>query len=71
MRASLLEAMQALRRALAVEHQLPEPSTLEEALLPPLSHCWGETLPILRGFLGNATQPWQGVVEALAKPGNS
>jgi len=65
-RASLLEAMHALGRALAVEHQFPEPATLDDVLLPPISHCWREALPLLRNFVANPTHPWQPVCQSLA-----
>ena len=41
-RAALLEAVAALGCALAVQHRLPEPASLDDALLPPLSPCWKE-----------------------------
>jgi hypothetical protein len=66
-RAPLLEAVQQLARALAVENRLPEPASLDEALLPPLSHCWNEALPLLRSFAAESAQPWKPVADALDK----
>ncbi len=65
-RAALLAAMHELGHALAVEHRLPEPPTLDDALQPPVSHGWGETLPVLRGFLKEAASDWKPVAERLA-----
>ena len=65
-RAALLAAAGALAHALAVEHRLPGPAALEDALLPPLSHCWKESLPVLRTFAADATSDWRPVVECLA-----
>ena len=65
-RAALLEAVLPLGRALAIEGRLPEPATLEDALLPPLAHHWRETLTPLRQFAGNAAAPWRPVVECLS-----
>ena len=64
-RAALLEAALATSCALAIENRLPEPSALDDALLPPLSHCWSGTLFSLRRFSADATQPSKPVVEAL------
>jgi hypothetical protein len=66
-RAPLQDAIHNLARALAVENRLPEPARLDDALLPPLSHCWNEALPLLRGFIAEASQPWKPVAEALDK----
>jgi hypothetical protein len=64
-RAALLDAAQSLGRALAVESRSPEPATLDDALLPPLSHGWKEALTSLRGFVADPTAPWQPVAERL------
>src|SRR5438132_617211 len=53
-RTALLEAVLPLGRALALENRLPEPSTLDETLLPPLAHQWREALTSLRHFAGDA-----------------
>jgi hypothetical protein len=66
-RSALLEASVLLSRALAVENRLPEPKDLDDALLPPLSHCWKESLPILRAFATDIATPWQSLADALAK----
>src|SRR5437660_6062405 len=63
-RAPLREAIHNLARALAVENRLPEPASLDDALLPPLSHCWNEALPLLRSFVAEALQPWKPVADA-------
>jgi hypothetical protein len=64
-RAPLLDAAFALARALAVELRAPEPASLDDALLPPLSRGWKEALPVLRAFQTDAMQPWSPVVETL------
>jgi SNF2 family DNA or RNA helicase len=43
------------------------PTSLEDALLPPLSHCWQEPLPLLRTFMADALQPWQPLAQSLEK----
>jgi len=65
-RAALLETMLELGQALAVERRLPEPPKLEDALQPPVSHGWGEALPMLRGFLKESAARWKPVAEWLA-----
>jgi hypothetical protein len=64
-RAALLEGMLPLGRALAMEQRLPEPPSLKDALLPPLSMCWKEALPHLREFTGDAARPCQPILAAL------
>jgi hypothetical protein len=66
-RAPLQDAIHNLARALAVENRLPEPASLDDALLPPLSHFWSEALPLLRGFVAEASQPWKPVADAIDK----
>jgi hypothetical protein len=68
-RSPLSEAIHTLACALAVESRLPEPATIDEALLPPLSHCWNEALPLLRGFVAETSRPWRPVAEALDRMG--
>jgi len=66
-RAALLEAIHPLGRALAIEARLPEPPTLDDTLLPPLSHGWKDALPVLRAFAADAAQPWQPALDFLGK----
>ena len=66
-RAALLEAWRPLGCALAVEHRLPEPASPDDALLPPLSACWKEALPLLREFQADAARPCPPVLEVLAR----
>ncbi len=66
-RAPLLEAALALGRALAVEARLPEPASLDDALLPPLTHCWRASQGPLRSAVADATQPWRVFLSALEK----
>jgi hypothetical protein len=65
-RAALLEAVPLLGCALAVQHRFPEPASLDDALLPPLSPCWKQALPLLREFTSDAARPCQALLEALA-----
>jgi hypothetical protein len=55
--------------ALAVENRLPEPAALKDLLLPPISPCWQEALPLLRDLSANPARPCQPVLEALGKFG--
>ncbi|MCX6926258.1 MAG: SNF2-related protein, partial [Verrucomicrobia bacterium] len=64
-RAALLEALPPLGCALAIQHRFPEPASLDHALLPPLSSCWKEALPLLRGFTSDVAHACQPVLEAL------
>lgn len=66
-RPALLEAALLLGRALAVERRVPVPDTCEDTLLPPLSHAWGETLPVLRGFAADANASWAPLAERLGQ----
>ena len=65
-RGALLEAVPPLGRALALQHRLPEPASLEDALLPPLSPCWKDALGLLRQFVADTAHPCQPILEALA-----
>jgi ERCC4-related helicase len=64
-RPALLDAALGFSRALAVEHRLPEPTELKDALLPPLSSCWGNALPPLTAFLQEPATDWKPVSECL------
>jgi hypothetical protein len=64
-RAPLLEAAFEMARALAVENRFPEPATLDQALLPPLSPAWGEALTPLRAYHADPAHPWLAIVTAL------
>jgi len=65
-RVALLDAASALGRTLAVEARLPQPTSLDDALRPPLSHCWKDALTPLRQFVADAGSAWQPVMQALA-----
>jgi hypothetical protein len=65
-RGALLEAALSLGRGLAVEGRLPEPAALDDALLPPLSHCWKEALSPLRAFVADTAGAWRPAADALA-----
>lgn len=65
-RAALSEAILPLGRALAIEHRLPEPARIDEALLAPLAHCWGSALADLRQFTADANAHWKPIYERLA-----
>jgi hypothetical protein len=66
-RLALLDAIEPLGRALAVENRLPEPQSLEDALLPPLGTAWKEALPLLRNFLRETSQPVPPVLSVLGQ----
>src|SRR5438046_7392446 len=44
---------------------LPQPATTDEAVLPPLSHCWNDALPLVRTFVAESSPSWRPVAEAL------
>ncbi len=66
-RQAVLETIQQLAGALAVEHRLSEPAGLSDALGAPLSHLWGEALPALRALVGNPGSSWKPAAERLAR----
>jgi hypothetical protein len=66
-RAALLLALLQRARARAIENRLPVPTTVEEALQPPLAHLWGASLPVLRDYLSDANSPWRPVWETLTR----
>lgn len=62
------ESLLPLAKGLAVENRMPEPGSLEDALLPPLALHWKEALEPLRQFqqdAGAACQPALAAVEKL------
>jgi hypothetical protein len=65
-RAPLLDAAFAVARALALESRAPEPASLDDALLPPLSHCWKAALMPLRQLQTDPNTNWQTASQALA-----
>ncbi len=64
-RAALLDALLPLGCALAVENRLPEPASLQDALLPPLGLVWKDALSTLRNFVQDASQPVTAAVAAI------
>jgi hypothetical protein len=66
-RVALLEAVEPLGRALAVENRLPEPQSLGDALLPPLGTAWKGALPLVRNFLRETSQPVPPILCALGQ----
>jgi hypothetical protein len=66
-RLALLDAIEPLGRALAVENRLPEPQSLEDALLPPLGSAWKAALPLVRSFLRDTAQPVPPILSALGQ----
>jgi len=51
--------------ALAVEQRLPEPPSLNDALLPTLAAAWKDALPIVREFAWDNARPCWQVLEVL------
>jgi hypothetical protein len=64
---ALLDAVLPLGRALAIEGRLPEPGNIQEALLAPLSHRWGEALKPLRDLPNDSATPLGPVLALLQK----
>ena len=64
-RSALLETMLPLGCAFAVEQRLPEPASLNDALLPPLAAAWKDALPVVREFAWDNARPCAPVLEAL------
>ena len=65
-RAPMLEAILFSSRALAVEHRLPEPLLLDDALRAPLSHCWAQSLETVKTFATDPSHPWPPVAALLS-----
>jgi hypothetical protein len=66
-RVALLETLLPLGRALAIENRLPQPNSLDDVLLAPLSLCWNDALTVLRGFIADPAQPCAPVLTALER----
>jgi superfamily II DNA or RNA helicase len=66
-RQALMDAIEPLGCALAVENRLPEPRCLEDALLPPLGAAWKDALPLLRDVLREPTHRLPPVLSALGR----
>ncbi len=66
-RSPLLEAAHAVAHALAVEHRLPPPTELPDALRAPLSQAWPDALPLIRAFVADPNQPWPPVHAILSR----
>ena len=66
-RAALLDAVLPLGCALAVENRLPEPASLQDALLPPLGLAWKDAMSILRPFVQDASHPVAPALAALER----
>jgi hypothetical protein len=64
-RTPLLDSAHALGCALAVQHRLPEPANLDDALMPPLSHFWQDALAPLRDFINDKNRPCSELLERL------
>jgi hypothetical protein len=64
-RKHLTEAIHRLGSAFAIRLRSPEPASAADALLPPISHCWGSALASLRNYLsGNRADP-EAAIKAL------
>jgi len=61
----LHDAILQLGKALAIRQRLPAPSTIEDALSPPLLTAWGEVAPPLRAILKSSANPDQALLEKL------
>jgi superfamily II DNA/RNA helicase len=66
-RAALLAALLPLARALAIENRLPEPESVDDALLPPLSHVWKDCAALVRDFVADASRSPHALLEGLPK----
>jgi hypothetical protein len=66
-RDALLNAVLPLGCALAVENRLPEPASLQDALLPPLGLVWKDAMSTLRAFVQDASHPVAAAAAALER----
>jgi superfamily II DNA or RNA helicase len=66
-RQAMMDAIEPLGCALAVENRLPEPQCLEDALLPPLGAAWKDALPLVREVLREPSRPLPPVLLALGR----
>jgi len=66
-RPPLLEAIHSMGRALAIGSHMPEPASAHDAVLPPLSHAWGDGAPLLREFVAEAQGDWKSVIALVER----
>ena len=66
-RAAVRDALLPLARAIAVENRLPEPASLNQITMAPLTLAWKDALPTVRQFMQEATGDMGQVVEALER----
>ena len=66
-RAAVRDALLPLARAIAVENRLPEPASLDQITMAPLTLAWKDALPTVRQFMQEATGDMGQVVEALER----
>ncbi len=64
-RPALIDGLQALGCALATERRLPCPCEVQDLVKPPLSHCWGGILPLLKGILADPSADWKSLSDRL------
>ena len=64
-RPALLEAIQALAIALAVENRISEPADLKDAVVAPLAQLWAGDLPALKRFVQEPAADWKPAAENL------
>jgi hypothetical protein len=64
-REALLEASLWLGKALSVEHRVPEPKSLDEALRAPHAVFWGDSLPVFRTYAADPSAAAAPVAAAL------
>jgi hypothetical protein len=49
-----------------LENRLPEPGSLDDALVPPLAAVWVETVAMLRDFMSQPAAGGAELIQALA-----
>jgi hypothetical protein len=68
-RKALLESIQWLACALAIEQRVPEPTEVTVASLMPLAGALGEQMPAIRSYVAAPEAPWKSITEALQNLG--
>lgn len=64
-RPALLDAIYSLGCAFAVEHRLPQPIAVYDAIIPPLAQYWKQALQVVTSFV-RGSDDWRAVAGHLA-----
>jgi hypothetical protein len=66
-RDAVLEALPLVGTLLALRNRLSTPACVEEALSAPLASVWGDSLPVLKGYVDDPSSALEGPLGELSK----